>query len=203
MEGVNQVQVRPEIDLDYAATLRAFLRQDPDILMIGEIRDRDTADIAMRAALTGHLVLSTLHTNSALGAFTRLRDIGIEPFLTASTVVATLAQRLVRELCAHCAVPRTLSAGERDLFDRHGTEAPKAVRDPVGCDGCGGTGWRGRHLVIELVEVDEPLRAAIRDGRVEALERQSGAASLAAHGLALVSAGTTSLDEVRRVIDMS
>lgn len=202
MEGVNQVQVRPEIDLDYAATLRAFLRQDPDILMIGEIRDRDTADIAMRAALTGHLVLSTLHTNSALGAFTRLRDIGIEPFLTASTVIATLAQRLVRKLCAHCAAPRALSASEHDLFARHSTATPAEVRDPVGCAHCGGTGWRGRHLVIELVEVDEPLRAAIRDDRVEALDRLPDAASLAGHGLALVAAGTTSLDEVRRVIDM-
>lgn len=202
MEGVNQVQVRPEIDLDYAATLRAFLRQDPDILMIGEIRDRDTADIAMRAALTGHLVLSTLHTNSALGAFTRLRDIGIEPFLTASTVIATLAQRLVRKLCAHCAAPRALSASEHDLFARHAMAAPAEVRDPVGCAHCGSTGWRGRHLVIELVEVDEPLRAAIRDDRVDALGRQPGTASLASHGLALVAAGTTSLDEVRRVIDM-
>lgn len=202
MEGVNQVQVRPEIDLDYAATLRAFLRQDPDILMIGEIRDRDTADIAMRAALTGHLVLSTLHTNSALGAFTRLRDIGIEPFLTASTVIATLAQRLVRKLCAHCAAPRALSASEHDLFTRHAMAAPAEVRDPVGCAHCGSTGWRGRHLVIELVEVDEPLRAAIRDDRVDALGRQPGTATLAGHGLALVAAGTTSLDEVRRVIDM-
>lgn len=202
MEGVNQVQVRPEIDLDYAATLRAFLRQDPDILMIGEIRDRDTADIAMRAALTGHLVLSTLHTNSALGAFTRLRDIGIEPFLTASTVIATIAQRLVRRLCPSCAITRAPSPSESRLFVQHGLVPPNNVHDPLGCEACGGTGWRGRHLVIELVEVDEPLRAAIRDDRVEALARQPMANSLAGHGLSLVAAGTTSLDEVRRMIDM-
>ena len=202
MEGVNQVQVRPEIDLDYAATLRAFLRQDPDILMIGEIRDRDTADIAMRAALTGHLVLSTLHTNSALGAFTRLRDIGIEPFLTASTVIATMAQRLVRRLCPSCAITRAPSPSESRLFVQHGLVPPETVHDPLGCEACGGTGWRGRHLVTELVEVDEPLRAAIRDDCVEALARQPMVDSLAGHGLSLVAAGTTSLDEVRRVIDM-
>jgi general secretion pathway protein E len=138
IDGINQVQVRPDIDLDYAATLRAFLRQDPDILMVGEIRDRDTADIAMRAALTGHLVLSTLHTNSALGAFTRLRDIGIEPFLTASTVVASLAQRLVRKLCTHCRTTRVPDASEAELFGStekmmtYALESAKKLRQQYG-----------------------------------------------------------------------
>jgi general secretion pathway protein E len=120
LEGVNQVQVRPEIGLSYADTLRAFLRQDPDILMIGEIRDKETAEIALRAALTGHLVLSTLHTNSTLGAFTRLTDIGIEPYLAASTVNAVIAQRLIRTLCTECVAQRPLQSDEAIEFQRAG-----------------------------------------------------------------------------------
>lgn len=202
IDGINQVQVRPDIDLDYAATLRAFLRQDPDILMVGEIRDRDTADIAMRAALTGHLVLSTLHTNSALGAFTRLRDIGIEPFLTASTVVASLAQRLVRKLCTHCRTTRTPDQSETALFHAWGLPVPALLHEPHGCDACGHSGWRGRHMVMELVEVDDALRSAIREDRVDALDRQRLPQSLGGRGLALAAEGVTSLDEVRRVVDI-
>lgn len=202
IEGINQVQVRPNIDLDYAATLRAFLRQDPDILMVGEIRDRDTADIAMRAALTGHLVLSTLHTNSALGAFTRLRDIGIEPFLTASTVVASLAQRLVRKLCTHCHTARPPDPSETALFEAWSLPVPALLHEPHGCDACGHSGWRGRHMVMELVEVDDALRSAIREDRVDALDRQRSPQTLGGHGLKLAAEGVTSLDEVRRVVDI-
>lgn len=209
LEGVNQVQVRPDIDLDYPATLRAFLRQDPDILMVGEIRDRETADIAMRAALTGHLVLSTLHTNSAIGAITRLRDIGIEPFLIASTVIASLAQRLVRGLCSHCKRSRPIGTDELEHFYAARLEPPGQLFEPGGCANCGVTGWQGRLAVAELIEVDDALRAAIRtDALVQAgshvgadaepLGPQSG--SLLYHALQLVAQGETSLAEARRVV---
>lgn len=202
LEGINQVQVRPEISLDFASTLRAFLRQDPDILMIGEIRDRDTADIAMRAALTGHLVLSTLHTNSAIGAFTRLRDIGIEPYLTASTVIASLAQRLVRGLCRDCAAPRPISDDERALFDANAIPVPAQVLEPVGCAACGDTGFRGRVPIIEFFAVDDAAREAIREDRIADWEdERSGPDTLLGHSLALAAAGVTSLSEVRRAVE--
>jgi general secretion pathway protein E len=202
LEGVNQVQVRPEIDLTYANALRAFLRQDPDILMIGEIRDRETADIAMRAALTGHLVLSTLHTQSAIGAFTRLADIGIEPFLTASTVIATIAQRLVRALCPRCSEPRPLDDRERALFERFGhTAPPDQLMVAKGCPACGGTGYHGRVPIMEIFEVDEAARAAIHDNKTEALEaHRRPADTLFGHGLALVAQGKTDLVEIERAV---
>jgi general secretion pathway protein E len=203
LEGINQVHVRPDINLTYANALRAFLRQDPDILMIGEIRDRETADIAMRAALTGHLVLSTLHTNSATGAFTRLADIGIEPFLTASTVIASIAQRLVRRLCGECAQERVPTPTEAGLFVRIGMEVPQTVRDPVGCKSCGDSGYRGRIPIMEIVEVDEAAREAIRSGRTEQLDaRQNPADTLFGHGLMLVAEGKTDLVEVERAVQL-
>jgi general secretion pathway protein E len=201
LEGVNQVQVRPEIDLTYANALRAFLRQDPDILMIGEIRDRETADIAMRAALTGHLVLSTLHTQSAIGAFTRLADIGIEPFLTASTVIATIAQRLVRALCPRCSEPRPLDGRERALFERYEQAAPDQIMVATGCPACGGTGYHGRIPIMEIFEVDEAARAAIHDNKTEALDaHRRPADTLFGHGLALVAQGKTDLVEIERAV---
>jgi general secretion pathway protein E len=204
LEGVNQVQVRPEIELSYAATLRAFLRQDPDILMIGEIRDRETADIALRAALTGHLVLSTLHTNSAIGAFTRLADIGVEPYLTASTVIATIAQRLIRALCPDCRIERAVTPAERDGFEGAGVAMPDHVYDPAGCPACGGTGYRGRLPVIEILEVDEPLREAIRARATDGyITDQPPSETLSGHGLSLVAQGRTSFAEVARVVDLS
>ena len=204
IEGVNQVQVRPEIDLTYARTLRAFLRQDPDILMIGEIRDRETAEIALRAALTGHLVLSTLHTNTALGAFTRLADIGIEPYLTASTVIAAVAQRLIRSLCADCQGSRATTASERDLFLQAGISPPPALGEARGCAKCGGSGYRGRIPLIEVVEVDEALRVRIREGCIEEAEEQRpGGESLFGHGLALVAAGRTTMEEMRRAVQQA
>jgi general secretion pathway protein E len=203
LEGVNQVHVRPDINLTYANALRAFLRQDPDILMIGEIRDRETADIAMRAALTGHLVLSTLHTNSATGAFTRLADIGIEPFLTASTVIASIAQRLVRKLCQECAGERSPTAAEVELFGRVSMDVPQTVRVPNGCASCGHSGYKGRIPIMEIVEIDETAREAIRSGRIEELDaRQAPADTLFGHGLALVAEGDTDLVEVERAVQL-
>jgi len=202
IEGINQVQARPEIGLSYAATLRAFLRQDPDILMIGEIRDRETADIALRSALTGHLVLSTLHTNSALGAFTRLADIGIEPYLTASTVIAAVAQRLVRALCPTCRRERAPKPEEIDYFESAGVTPPESVFDPAGCDQCAGTGYSGRVPLIEIIEVDDALRHLIRSGAVNDAVPLNNTESLAGHGLMLVAAGKTSFDEVVRAVSL-
>lgn len=201
LEGVNQVQVRPEIDLSYAATLRAFLRQDPDILMIGEIRDRETAEIALRAALTGHLVLSTLHTNSALGAFTRLADIGVEGYLAASTVLAAISQRLVRSLCESCSTPEPTREDEAALFASAGLPAPAVLRRPTGCPACGNNGYRGRIPIMEVVEVDDRLREEIRRGTAEtAFASVPATETLLGHGLALAAAGVTSLSEVRRAV---
>lgn len=204
IEGVNQVQVRPEIDLTYAKALRAFLRQDPDILMIGEIRDRETADIAMRAALTGHLVLSTLHTQSAIGAFTRLEDLGIEPFLTGSTVIATLAQRLVRQLCPRCKTPHVPDPIERAAFARMGVALPAFVMTAVGCPACGGTGYHGRLPIIEIYEVDEDGRMAIRERHTERLEAiRAPVETLFGHGLAVVAGGLTDMAEVERAVSLT
>jgi len=201
LEGVNQVQVRPEIGLDYADTLRAFLRQDPDILMIGEIRDRETADIALRAALTGHLVLSTLHTNSTIGAFTRLTDIGIEPYLAASTVIAVIAQRLIRTLCPQCSLAMPTMPDQAALFERVGIMPPKTLAEPQGCPACQGTGYRGRTPLIEVLEVDSAVRDLVRLNDVEAgdgLVRPDE--TLLGHGLMLAASGRTSMAEVHRAV---
>ncbi|MEP2103962.1 MAG: GspE/PulE family protein [Parasphingorhabdus sp.] len=202
LDGINQVQVHPEIGLSYASSLRAFLRQDPDIIMIGEIRDGETAEIAHRAALTGHLVLSTLHTNSALGAYTRLNDIGVEPFLVASTVIATIAQRLVRSLCDDCKTAVDISPEEIALFTAHDLQIPKSLHQANGCNSCHQSGYAGRRPLIEIVEVDENLRAKIREGNAEN-HVLNPPETLLGHGLALVSQGATSLDEVQRVVSFT
>lgn len=202
LDGINQVQVHPEIGLSYASSLRAFLRQDPDIIMIGEIRDGETAEIAHRAALTGHLVLSTLHTNSALGAYTRLNDIGVERFLVASTVIATIAQRLVRSLCDHCKTTMDIGPDEIALFEAHDVQATKKLYQANGCGNCHQTGYAGRRPLIEIVEVDEELRAKIREGNAES-HKLNPSETLLGHGLALVSQGATSLDEVQRVVSFT
>ncbi len=198
LDGVNQVQVRPEIGLDYANSLRAFLRQDPDILMVGEIRDRETADIALRASLTGHLVLSSLHTNSAIGAFERLADIGIEPFLTASTVIASIAQRLLRTLCGDCAIERDVTAAEHDLFSRWNIAAPAKISDAVGCTACGHNGYKGRIPVLELIAMTDELRAMVQAGQTSSY-RLPPNEQLPGHALNLVVQGKTSLAEAIRV----
>ncbi|MEP2990041.1 MAG: GspE/PulE family protein [Parasphingorhabdus sp.] len=202
LEGINQVQVHPEIGLDYASSLRAFLRQDPDILMIGEIRDGETAEIAHRAALTGHLVLSTLHTNSALGAYTRLNDIGVEPFLVASTVIATIAQRLVRSLCNDCKEQRMLTDGEADLFVRCDLSVPDHLYAAGGCNACHNSGYQGRKPLIEVVTVTEELRERIRVDDAENYKIKP-AETLFGHGLALASHGITSLEEVQHVANFT
>lgn len=205
--GVNQVQVNPKAGLTFANGLRSFLRQDPDIIMVGEIRDEETARIAIHAALTGHLVLSTLHTNDAPGAVTRLVDMGIEPFLVASSLVGVIAQRLVRVLCDRCKEAYTPSPEVRQRLganDGLRVREPAAFYRPVGCDACQGIGYRGRTGIFEIMLMDDALKALvtsrtaaneIRDHAVRA-----GMATLAADGLAKVMLGSTSPEEVLDVV---
>ena len=157
IEGVNQVSVRNEIGLTFATTLKAFLRQDPDVIMVGEIRDAETAEIAIQAALTGHLVLATLHTNDAPGAVSRLLDMGVEDYLLASSLLGVLAQRLVRNLCGSCRRPVDITPellSEVDATDATGV----TVFEEVGCKACAGTGFRGRSGIYELLDVSESIR---------------------------------------------
>lgn len=204
IDGINQVQVKPEIGLTYAKTLRSFLRQDPDVMMVGEIRDRDTADISIRAALTGHLVLSTLHTNSALGAINRLRDMGLESFLIASTLRLTSAQRLVRRLCPSCKTQRKAYGAEQDIFVQQGAEAPATLYDARGCSACNHSGVSGRIPIMEAVPICTELESMIAGGAQE-LDLQTkaavlGHATLFGDGLERVRAGDIALPELERVL---
>jgi general secretion pathway protein E len=186
--------------MTFARALRAILRQDPDVVMIGEIRDLETAQIAVQASLTGHLVLATLHTNDAPGAVTRLVDMGIEPYLLASTLNGVLAQRLVRKLCAECKQPYEPPASERSVF-RH--DAPDRLYKAVGCGACNFSGYRGRTGIYELFVADDETRRLIHDTAPEAMLRDRAVAGgmlrLREDGLRWVRDGATSLDEVLRV----
>src|SRR5207244_3194817 len=163
LDGVAQTQVHPKIELDFARSLRSILRQDPDIIMIGEIRDLETAQIAVQASLTGHLVLATLHTNDAVSAVTRLADMGVEPYLLASSLLGVLAQRLVRCLCPACRRAAPPTEGESALLAGLGVPPMQHLYTPVGCAECGNTGYRGRTGVYELVQVDDALRRLVHD----------------------------------------
>jgi general secretion pathway protein E len=199
IDGVGQTQINPQVGLSFAAGLRAILRQDPDVVMVGEIRDRETADIAVQAALTGHLVLSTVHTNDAIGAITRLRDMKVEPFLIASTVRAVLAQRLVRRLCAECRRPTEAAASLSALL---GVAPGTIVHEPGGCPACGGSGYRGRIGLFEAARVDDEVRRLINAGADEsaiAAHALRGGDTLAVAARALVLDGTTSPEEAIRV----
>jgi len=200
LPGINQVQVNPKAEVTFASALRAFLRQDPNIIMVGEIRDRETAEIAIQAALTGHLVLSTLHTNDAPGALVRLVDMGVEPFLIASSVIGVLAQRLVRVICPQCKTARPPPA---ELAARLGLPSGATVARGAGCPACQQTGYQGRLGLFELMPMTESLRALVAakaSGPV--LREQARAAGMRAlwdDGVAKMVAGTTTLEEVLRV----
>ncbi|MCL4757086.1 MAG: Flp pilus assembly complex ATPase component TadA [Rhodocyclaceae bacterium] len=203
--GVNQVQVQPQIGLSFAHALRSILRQDPDIIMIGEMRDTETAQIAVQSALTGHLVLSTLHTNTAAAAIVRLEDMGVERYLITSTINGVLAQRLVRKLCPHCRKPIELPEAslERSGLDRFLPEGVRTVHAAAGCPECKHTGYLGRTSVHELFVMDDAAHEAILSGAdattLHAVARRSGMLSLYEDGLRKVAAGVTSLEEVMRV----
>ncbi|NND59099.1 MAG: type II secretion system ATPase GspE [Gammaproteobacteria bacterium] len=199
IDGIGQTQVNTKVEMTFARGLRAILRQDPDVVMVGEIRDLETAEIAVQASLTGHLVLSTLHTNTAVGAVTRLRDMGVEPFLLSSSVIAVLAQRLVRVLCATCKVPYMADDRERELLH---AETPVQLFQAGSCEACNRTGYRGRTGIYELVIVDDTLRTMIHDGAGEhALEQyaRTMTQSIRDDGRRKVLEGHTTLPEVLRV----
>lgn len=209
LAGVSQVQVQPRIGLTFANALRSILRQDPNIIMVGEIRDLETAQMAMQSALTGHLVLSTLHTNSAPATVARLLDMGVEDYLIASTLKGALAQRLVRRLCEQCARPSKPSAALRACVDQLSASHPRLtfdlgnVREPVGCPHCRSTGYRGRLAIAELLVIDDRVAEALvgkgGETAIAAAAATTGMRPMLADGLAKVAAGATTLDEVLRV----
>lgn len=206
LPGVNQVQVKPQIGLTFASALRSFLRQDPDIMMVGEIRDLETAQVAVQAALTGHLILSTLHTNDAASAITRLLDMGVEDYLLTSTINGLVAQRLVRTLCEECRTPYRPSAEYLEKiqfasFDRQPSD--RVFCQPRGCDNCRGSGYRGRTTILEVMPLSNALRNLVL-GHSEAREIQKMAVSEGMEtmyqcGLRKVAAGATTVEEVVRV----
>lgn len=208
MDGINQVQVQPNIGLTFAHCLRTFLRQDPDVMLVGEIRDLETAEIAIQAALTGHVVFSTLHTNDAAGAITRLQDMGVERFLIASSLVAVLAQRLVRRICRHCAAGVSLSREERShLAAELGMPEAEIQAEyfrGMGCPECAGSGYRGRIGIYELLPIDEPIQREIVKGsdrnEIFRAALNAGMISLRMDGLSKVRQGITTYEEVFRVI---
>ena len=205
LPGINQIQIKPAIGLTFASALRAILRHDPDIILVGEIRDLETAEIAIQAALTGHLVFSTLHTNDALGAVARLSEMGIESYLLAASLVGLVAQRLVRRLCPKCKQAKEPSQAFLKAIEEHlpGYGGPINYFEPVGCDYCAGTGFRGRLAIYEIIPVDQKLRRAIlaEQGEEEMKEylKEKGFLSLFQDGLRKAAQGVTSFQEVLRV----
>jgi general secretion pathway protein E len=208
LAGINQVQVQPGIGLDFPATLRAILRQDPDIVMIGEIRDAATAQIAIQASLTGHLVFSTLHTNSAASSITRLIDMGVESYLIASTVKAVLAQRLVRRLCPGCAAPLDARDQWRDqLSSEIRVDGPDRLMQPKGCPQCRNLGYSGRSTIAELLVMNDRMQRLVcqnvSDAQLEEAARESGMTTMYQCGMTKAWRGETSVDEVLRVTRLS
>lgn len=201
IDGIGQTQVNAKVDMTFARGLRAILRQDPDVVMVGEIRDLETVQIAVQASLTGHMVFSTLHTNTAVGAITRLRDMGVEPFLLSSSLIGVLAQRLVRLLCTECRTPYQPDASECELLGI-AKDNPPTLYLPNGCNKCNQSGYAGRTGIYELIDVDDELKTLIHDGSGEhELEQhvRLSSPSIRADGIRRILAGETSLEEVLRV----
>jgi general secretion pathway protein E len=204
LDGISQIQISEKKGMTFASGLRSVLRQDPDIVMIGEIRDHETAVMAIQSALTGHLVFSTLHTNDAASAVTRLLDLGIEPYLVGSSLVGVLAQRLVRRICAGCSLPYEPTAGELAALGYEPTAAQRErIRKGGGCDACRQTGYHGRAGCFELLTVDDEIRRLVQDRPTAAMigeaARRGGMQSLREDGLGKVADGRTTLDEVMRI----
>lgn len=203
LPGISQSQINADIGMTFANGLRATLRQDPDVILVGEIRDAETGSVAAQAALTGHLVFSSLHANGSVGAVVRLRDLGLDDFLIAATLRGVVAQRLLRRLCSECSAPRALTTSETALFTRHGIDVPAHLNEPVGCDTCGPSGYLGRVGIFEMIEVGEALRGAIDAGANETQMRALAlkeSETLFGQGLEQVAAGHTSLSETLRVV---
>ncbi len=206
LDGINQTQINERIGLTFSKQLRAILRQDPDIILVGEIRDADTAETAIRAALTGHLVLSTLHANDSIGTIPRLLDMGVESFLLGNSLVGILSQRLLRLLCSKCKKPHRLTDSEKFIWEAYGRTPPDQVYHKVGCHFCGGMGFKGRSAVHELLAIEGPIGAMIaaRESqeliRVEAMKR--GFRPIQHHALDLIDEGLTSIEEASRVVHL-
>ena len=204
LQGINQIQVRPQVGMTFASALRAILRHDPDVIMVGEMRDLETARIAVQAALTGHKVLSTLHTNDAPSSVTRLLDIGIEDYLLTSTVNGIIAQRLVRLLCEHCKVEFQPPEPVMQMLQANVPEAQSMFRAD-GCESCHGTGYRGRTAIIEVLEMKDSVRESIVRGaqatELRSAAREAGMSSMFQDGLTKVAAGMTTIEEVSRVTE--
>ena len=202
IEGINQIQVNNKVNLTFAFALRSILRQDPDIIMIGEIRDRETAGIAVQASITGHLVVSTLHTNNAAGTLNRMADMGVERYLIADSVVGVIAQRLVRKLCPHCRKKRLATEEEKRLL-KQDTYKEMEIYEPTGCDLCNHTGYFGRTGVFEIMEVNEEIRDLIAEGgsseELENAARRAGMCTLHDNGIRYVLEGITSIEEMLKV----
>lgn len=208
LNGINQMQIKPNIGLDFAHALRSILRQDPDVVMLGEMRDVETARTGIQASLTGHLVLSTLHTNSAAASITRLLDMGVEDYLLATTIIGILAQRLVRRICPLCAEAErepsvALALLSEELRDFAKSLPANKMKRPVGCDSCRNTGFKGRTTISEFLLVDNDIRSRIvrgvNDREIEVIAKRNGMESLLQDGLRKVMAGETTLGEVLRV----
>jgi general secretion pathway protein E len=202
LPGIGQTQVNPKVEMTFARGLRAVLRQDPDVVMVGEIRDLETAEIAVQASLTGHLVLSTLHTNTAIGAITRLKDMGIEPFLLSSSLVAVMSQRLVRLLCNDCKEEAEPNPAEREQLQLKAQDGPVHIHHAKGCERCKYTGYRGRTGIYELIEIDDAMRQMIYENANEQdilkVARQDYP-GIESDGRRRILAGETSIEEVMRV----
>ncbi|ADE13627.1 general secretory pathway protein E [Nitrosococcus halophilus Nc 4] len=205
LEGINQIQVKPQIGLTFAGALRSIVRQDPDVIMIGEMRDRETAGIAVQSALTGHLVLSTLHTNDAAGGVTRLLDMGVEDYLLTSTVNGILAQRLVRTLCKHCAEPYEAMPEIIEELELHrfSEEKPVMLYRPVGCEHCNGIGYHGRAAIMEFLVMSDPIRRLVLQhadaGNIQDQAQKEGMRIMYEDGLLKALSGLTTIEEVIRV----
>ncbi|HLJ55732.1 MAG TPA: GspE/PulE family protein [Chthonomonadaceae bacterium] len=207
LEGVNQVQVMPKIGLDFAMCLRALVRQDPDVILIGEIRDRETAEIAIQAALTGHLVLSTLHTNDAPGALVRLQNMGIEPFLVGSSLIGIMAQRLLRMVCPHC---RQTAPAPQGVIDKFGLQPvngrPPMLSSGKGCSRCGHKGMKGRTAVYEYLPITDPIKElmlkSVPASMLRAQAIAEGMTTMREHAIEKVLSGITTIDEMARVLFM-
>ncbi|KMY54912.1 type II secretion system protein E [Bacillus sp. FJAT-27231] len=201
LEGVNQIQVNPNVGLTFAAGLRSILRQDPNIIMVGEIRDKETAEVAIRASLTGHLVLSTLHTNDSLTSITRLIDMGVEPFLVASSVSGIVAQRLIRKVCRDCAEEKEVSLREKEIFAQRGLRIEKVTRGR-GCSSCNMTGYKGRLAIHEVLTMTEEIRKVILNNepfsKMREIARKQKTIFLIDDGLLKVKQGITTTEEVLR-----
>ena len=202
LAGINQVPVNETVGMTFATGLRSILRQDPDIVMIGEIRDLETAQIAIRASLTGHLVLSTLHTNSAVAALTRLTDMGIEPFLITSSLTGVVAQRLVRRVCRDCEQTVEPTEREKKIFSQVNMEINEVKRG-LGCGSCNNTGYRGRIAIHEVLTIDDEIRKLIMESasaaKIRAFVKNRGMKFLLEDGLDKVKQGLTTTEEVLRV----